>query len=121
MCFGWLLIRSSAGRIVGGGVVLVVVGQSGKSQSTRRGYVHLSLSLNPTCLAILSHASLLIGLFLLLIDPCIAVVYYQKKNLMFSTPVIVSFISSHWDTQADKGVLPHWSFRDIEPPPHSSP
>ena len=79
------------------------------------------LSLNPTCLAILSHASSLIGLFLLLIDPCIAVVYYQKKNLMFSTPVIVSFISSHWDTQADKGVLPHWSFRDIEPPPHSSP
>ena len=79
-----------------------------------------SLSLS-TRLAILSHASLLIGLFLLLIDPCIAVVYYQKKNLMFSTPVIVSFISSHWDTQADKGVLPHWSFRDIEPPPHSSP
>ena len=34
---------------------------------------------------------------------------------MFSTPVIVSFTSSYWDTQADKRLLQHWSFRDIEP------
>ena len=86
VCFGWLLIRSSAGLIVGGGGV----GQSGKRGSTRRGYLHLSLR----SAAILSHASLLIGLFLLLIGPCIAVVYYQKKNLMFSTPLIVPFIGS---------------------------
>ena len=117
VCFGWLLIRSSAGQIVGGGGG---VGQSGERQSTRRGYVHLSLK-PAGRLAILSHASLLIGLFLLLIAPYIAMVCYQKKNLMFSTPLIVPFISSYWDTQADKGVLPHWSFRDIEPPTHSSP
>ena len=80
-----------------------------------------SLSLSPAWLAILSHASLLIGLFLLLIASCIAMVYYQRKNLMFSTPVIVSFINSYWDTQADKGLLQHWSFRDIEPAGHSSP
>ena len=72
-------------------------------------------------LAILSHASLLIGLYLLLIAPCIAMAYYQRKNLMFSTPVIVSFTSSYWDTQADKRLLQHWSFRDIELAGHSSP
>ena len=119
MCFGWLLIRSSAGRIVGGG------GGGGgpigqEAIRKKRLHVHLSLS-RPGRLAILSHASSLIGLFLLLIAPCIAVVYYQKKNLMFSTPLIVPFIRSYWDTQADKRVLPHWSFRDIEPPTHSSP
>ena len=116
MCFGWLLIRSSAGRIVGGGGG--PIGQ--EAIHKKRLHVHLSLS-RAGRLAILSHASSLIGLFLLLIAPCIAVVYYQKKNLMFSTPLIVPFIRSYWDTQADKGVLPHWSFRDIEPPTHSSP
>ena len=42
--------------------------------------LHPPLSLSPAWLAILSHASLLIGLFLLLIASCIAMVYYQRKN-----------------------------------------